>query len=508
MVSSWDPIRPGSVTDADLRGLEPSIAANGAVLDRAAGTEVAGRAAALVGSSIEDLCSDDSLPFLSHLVLGYGDLDVVRSRLLPRFFDFVQTDRGPGHVAQRDAEGDFHPWQSFAYLSLLHRQHPGSRAALDLDRLREVARHSRELNVDRGEELGHCLLAATALFPRPAELRFVFDRRACTFEQLLREALHAQWFGDFEVCRKFHLTEGICAAAFGRPDLGRYRELAGAAFRGQERVLRVLATLLRALTGPAHPGGVDAGLVSRLRSAAAIGGFLADHLFYAGHLLELHNVARQNHGPTMDRALIVSMVNDMNALLLRYLRTPEQIITYAVQLCHYRRALMTLLADEPAAAGTPAAGRPVRTAELSALFVPEPPDLRREIRPEFGTVLRECRRAVPHLPFRGTYGHFRRAHRPQWPRSLHYELLDYGDWIGAEIHVESTAARWARPHLRALAAHRQNWSPGVLDWDDDWWNGCGRLRIVHPPGSPPADVARAMATLVDLTEDALTGPAR
>lgn len=509
MEQAWNPIRPGVVAETELSAYQESIAANGAGLDRGSCAEVVDGAAAMVIDSIEDLRSDDSLPFLSHLCLGFGDLPAVRQHLVPRFFDFVQTHEGPGFVAQRDSEGDFHPWQSFAYLSLLRRQIPDCGRSIDADRLRDAAVHSRDLNVDRGEELGHGLLAAALLFSRPAELEFVFAGRAHTFEELLREALHAQWFGDFDVCRKFHLTEGIYAAAFQNPGLSRYRELAAAALDGQEGVLRLVAVLLRAIVEAGRTGSSDTGLVTRIRSAAGIGPFFADHLFYAGHLLELDNVVALHGGRRMDRGPVVSMINDMNRLLAPRLQTPREIITYAVQISHYRRALMTFLTDEPPSTSSGTCRPPQRQDGVASFFVREPPDARHAMRPEFEAALSACRSAVPDLPFRGTFGHFRRAHRAYWPRTLHYELLDYGDWIGAEIHLEGGSAMWARPHLSALAARWGGWpAPGILDWDGQWWNGRGRLRVVFPPGSSPETIARAMAALVDATgPDVLGGGA-
>src|SRR5258708_2239000 len=65
---------------------------------------------------ISDIIQRDSLPSLSHVLNGWGDVRIDGLRISDRFEDFLHyDDRGRPCILQCDPEGEFHPWQSFAY---------------------------------------------------------------------------------------------------------------------------------------------------------------------------------------------------------------------------------------------------------------------------------------------------------------------------------------------------------------------------------------------------------
>lgn len=154
-------------------------------------------------------------------------------------------------MPQADVEGDFRPWQSFAYALLAGVPRdtvmtPGG------DTLSSVIAHSTDLCVDEPEDLGHALVTLGMLpaVDRPAVLRF--GGVDTPVELLVGHAIRAHYLGHFWVCHMFHLTEGIVLAVARLPGLQRFAAYPTEFVAGQMRVLKVLAVLLRLL--PPAPG--------------------------------------------------------------------------------------------------------------------------------------------------------------------------------------------------------------------------------------------------------------
>jgi hypothetical protein len=442
-----------------------------------------------------DLISDDSLPGLAHTFLALGDLPEARTSLLLRIADFVETSGSRARIRQHHPEGDFHPWQSFAYLTLLDPA-AGDWTLTDGTTIREVARGSTDLAVEQAEELGHPLLAASWLFGDADVPPLRFGGTDLNVEEILRHALYAQWFGHFDVCRKFHLTEGIVSITARQTGLGPYRHLAAAALSGQYRVLEATAALTYGL---AHRLGDPQ--LAQLRTSLGLSDLFQDHLFYVGHLLELSNLAAAVGADTPSPLVLEPMINVVNAWLIEHLARGESLRSNVVQVSHYLRGLSHYLARRAPAwtvadvMAAPAAPFPF-AAETAALELP---------RPLFRSSLDAINRTAPEITLRGSLSHFRRYRPAHWPRPLHYELLDYGDWLGVEVHIESDDCLWARPVLLDLA-RRMVVPSGAdrIEFDPQWWLGRGRLRILFQDESDPARVARGFAELIQASEPALT----
>jgi len=122
-------------------------------------------------------------------------------------------------------------------------------------------------------------------------------------------------------------------------------------------------------------------------------------------------------------------------------------------------------------------------------------------RPRLAEILRRyAELAPPGLEARGGFEHFRRMGPPSWPRAVHYELLDYGVGVGAEIHLESDAMVALQEPLRGLEDPLARHFPDRrVEWDADWWRGRGRLRVLFDDSAPAEDVAAGLRKVIDLT---------
>jgi len=472
------------------------VLSNG-VLDTTSRAKVLELAERSVRRHRRELEEDDSVPFLAHAVLSQGNRRVGATSLLERLGEFVLA----GAMPQADVEGDFHPWQSFAYALLAGVPRdtvmtPGG------DTLGSVIAHSTNLCVDEPEDLGHALVTLGMLpaADRPAVLRFGgVDTPA---ELLVGHAIRAHYLGHFRVCRKFHLTEGIVLAVARLPGLQRFAAYPAELVAGQMRVLKVLAVLLRLLATPR----AQAELITKLQDALRLGPLFENHLFYSGHLLEIAGVAAA-HGHDTPVRWLNSVVNDTNTFLRGgLLDTPSPLKSTLVQMSHYHRALLSWTGG-PGGPGT-ATGTATGPRAWPGVRAADPPGPR----PRFVEVLdayealrdRSPTSPVSGFRLRGTFPHFRRAHAAGWPKQLHYEMLDYGDGVGVELHFESpqlgAVAQLVHSRTDALASVAAD----RVDWDPTWWRGTGRLRLHYGDARQAVDVANGMESLIACT----VGPLR
>jgi hypothetical protein len=370
--------------------------------------------------------------------------------------------------------------------------------------------------------LGHLLFALAVFDPDAAGPPFYMEDRRVEVRQLPEIAIHAHHFGTFEVCRKFHLTEGLCAATARVPGFELYRPHAEGFLDGQMIMLE-LFTLLMHKARQVQEGAPQHAALAELRQTLRIGVNLENHLFYAGHLVELAGLARlDGFALTKTQSNAVAfLLNEMNRTLVDWL--PHLSFTDCfLSLGHFRRAASLWAALEDAQAAD-------RTLPRSALRdyavdfdaspwsgpapAPEPvpagtvyevvwnaPQLRRV----FAAVLEAYVRTGPPealLP-RGRFDHFRRIGPGHWPRSVHYELLDHGSAVGAELHLEKDEVEPLKPMVRALTDRvRPLFPEAKVVWDDGWYKGRGRLVVYFPDGIAPDQIAAGIRKLVDLTYD-------
>jgi hypothetical protein len=476
---------------------------------------------------VEEVVDRDGMPHLAHVINGWGDARLRGRRLLEHFGAFVHRDEdGRPFVLQCDAEGDFHPWQGFAYAVMagvdLDQPLPGAGATLA-----EVARNSVYLQTSLGRELGHLLYGLAYLETDVEAVRtFFLDGQPFTARELMEHAVVAHFEGDFKTCKKIHLTEGICAAAARMTGFEDYREEAEIFLAGQLEQLYVLGVTLEEARR-VRAGETDAALLEDLRATLALGRWFENVVWQSGHLAELAALAAglgYAIAPEVEHSLAL-VINEVNALMAAFVPHVDFAANFLV-FGHYRRGVSLLL--ERAAAGREGrAVDPVRfTVDFDAVApavalppaavateVPGPAevfDLYQDAhagRPRFlDVVARYAAGARDGLEPRGAADHFRRIGPPTWPRALHYELLDYGDEIGAELHLESAAVRPLGPVLRDLADRVAARFPGRrVEWDPKWWRQSGRLRVVFDGAAPADDIAAGMRDLIAETWAAIDG---
>jgi hypothetical protein len=470
----------------------------------------------------------DSLPHNAHVLNGWGDICLKGRKISDRWNDFVHRDPSGGpSILQSDPEGEFHPWQSFAY-AIMAGVDPD--AALDetTHTLRTLSYHSRRLNTDSPHELGHLLFALAHLDPEGLGPDFVLNGRTHTPVDLFRLALACHRRGSFLVCRKFHLTEGLCAMSSRVPSMLSYIRETQEYLSQQMETLLALDFILHRL---ATTRKTDAQLVEELRAKLILGRFLENHLFYAGHAIELAAFATID-GFVIDDLYIACMkrvFNRLNAILLDLLPALEFEECF-LHLGHYRRALTLFqLLD--------ALSSKVCSTQMLTLYMLSIPNNgivaeasvskpleseRRDFPPGFDVVhatkfrnqdfekivATYNREAPPGLTARGGFSHFRRICPPMWPRAIHYEFLDYGEQVGIELHLEKDSVFAIAPLLQSMAVRLAHHFPEArVDWDPVWYKGRGRLRIIQEKRRLEAASA-SMQRLIELTQPKLDSPAR
>jgi hypothetical protein len=467
-------------------------------------------------SHVEEIVDRDGMPHLAHVINGWGNGRLRGRRLLEHFSQFIHRD-GDDHpyILQCDTEGDFHPWQGFAYAVMagldLGQVIPGTAVSLA-----EVARNSVYLQTDVGREMGHLLYGLAHLESKADDVRpFSLSGRTFTVREVMEHAVTAHVEGDFKTCKKIHLTEGICAAAARIDGLADYRGEAEAFLTGQLEQLHVLGVFLEQARLIHGGESIDQTLIDELRTALVLDRWFENLIWQAGHLAELAELAALlgYSIPIEQRRSLTLVINEVNALIPAFLPHIDFARHFLV-FGHYRRGVTLMLARERASAQQPEIDLAAFTVDFDDV-APISLDTSQQVpsgvfdlyldphssRAEFAEVVaRYAASARPGLEPRGRADHFRRIGPPSWPRALHYELLDYGDQIGVELHLESSAVRPLGPALEKLVAKvAARFVDRSVEWDPAWWRQSGRLRIQFGREVPAADIAAAMHVLIDAT---------
>lgn len=518
----WWPLDLSAAQEAEVEDFRNELAANRVRLDRASASAADEALCQAMASHIQGILERDSLPHLGHVVNGWGDAKWGGRRVLDAMELFVQRDgAGRPFILQCDPEGEFHPWQSLAY-SVMAGVAPARRIPPGNLTLEALAANCRSLQTKEGRELGHLLFALPQL---PAALRdprpFSMDGELLDLSDLVERGIEAHHFGRFMVCRKFHLTEGLCAVAALVPEMADHRDEAQGFLDGQLDMLLVLALVLREVRAVSE-GKQDRTALLGFREALAMGEEFENHCYYAGHLFELAALCaglgyRVEPAHFSAMAFIAGELNQLIPGLLPASVFDECFLHFG----HYRRGL-TLLTEIDRADSTALGPSQLArfTVDFDALPRRDWRSAARELppagvyrlapaqgtaRPAFEDAVSEYARLAPAgLSARGKGHHFRRMSLPSWPRSVHYELLDYGGAMGAEIHLESEDARAIAAEVQALLPHVQASFPGRrVEWDAGWSKGRGRLRVLFDPSTPPGEIAAGVRRLMDATLETL-----
>jgi hypothetical protein len=501
--------------------------------DRPAALRASTMLAEAMREHVHTIVDFDKLGSHAHIVNGWGNAPFEEGHLLDRYARSIhRTAKGAPHISQGSSEGDQHPWQSFAYAMM---------AGLDGNELvtgtgctlRELALNSCHLDTDDADELGHLLYAA-AMLRLPGTTEFELRTQKVNLCELADRAVDAHYEGSFTVCRKFHLTEGLCAIAAGGAGSSDLRGTAQGFLEGQLDQLTVFAAVVSGLRDARARGQKidERSVVADLRNSLVINTLVENHYYLAGHLIELATLAAGlGYTVRADQWAAARFIADeLNRLLPEYL-SRVWFPGCFLHLGHYRRAITLLdelaegsLLNGPAMARYTADLRSARRscatrrsrepAGDGVFSVASEPD---EMRPELAAVLQAYAEiAAPNLRALGGRNHFRRVLVPGWPRWLHFEILDYGSRalrsesaspttlesrggvIGLEVHIEQPNQGTLVAALRELASKSAGAGPlRRAEFDPSWHENSGRLRLPFPDETDPRETAGALQALIE-----------
>jgi hypothetical protein len=477
---------------------------------------------------IEGILDRDSLPALCHVMVGWGNFRIRGTSILQLYGRFVQVnqDRRPV-LLQCDPEGDFHPWQSIAY-AVMAGSDPYSSIPFGITKhtsLRELCLTSRNLNSSNPCDLGHLLYSLSYLDPDNSGGPFEFSGCTRTCSELFEMAIQAHLFGGFEVCRKFHLTEGLCLALNRITGLPRsHREQIQAFVTGQIDILFPLLVLVNEVHAEVVDGAIpNKFLIHEVQGSLLLGDCIENVYYYAGHIIELASLALSEGFAVTFRQLraveaILLKLNDVLPIVIRDAVFDECFLA----LGHYRRAmtLYRLLKHRKIVLDQQLSQRELA---MFTAKIPEGPNVipvsanasemfplssvrfaasRRHPDPWFEEVVEQYNLiADPSFMAYGHFDHFRRICPQSWPRSVHYEFLLYSNQhIGIELHIEGvgldTVASMVREYLPRLT---QSFNLCCVEWDPQWWKSRGRLRVIYSMETTPRSIALGMKTLISET---------
>jgi hypothetical protein len=521
----WWPLSLSKAASAIYQRFCIRLAKTSIELNRRSVRNAASLLAQEMKTDLSEILERDSLPDYGHIINGWGDGTFGGKRISSRLDGFIHFDpMQKPLILQKDPEGEFHPWQSFAYgvMAGLSAHSRFSAAGITLGQL---SCNSTFFNIDPAEshELGHALFALSFLDSNPMEKVFYLKGHKRGVDDLMREALDSHQSGSFKVCRKFHLTEGLCAMTARVVACKVYRQAVEYFLAGQLDMLVLLALMLNETHGQgrAQHEGLPS-LVLELREALVLDNYIENYYYYAGHLLEVGTLAliEGYRLSKLHRNAMVFVANCLNEFITQIL--PH--ITFQdcfLHFGHYRRGITLLLEcerDIPPSRSNHNKFRhytvnfdKTRSSTIRSQSNLITPFLSNGIyavardshqpRNRFETVLKQyAKHCMPTFCISGKYNHFRRISPKWWPRSFHYEFLDYGSQIGVEIHLESDwvvrfadNVKWFVPRLTKDFPHQ------IVEWDGEWWGKRGRLRVLFDDSTDAQVVAAAMHQLIKRT---------
>ena len=209
--------------------------------------------------------------------------------------------------------------------------------------LQALANNSLDLNTDDETDLGHFLYTVANMHPEERPNKAIFSRRSHDIEYIIHAAVEGHFYGGFEVCRKFHLTEGLCAISQIHNAVD--RNVIDGFLRGQLSSLEPLAAIVCLIK---YHVDLDleempsqaSGLLTALRRLLVLGDAVENVYYYAGHLIELAAVGvRAGYDtPKAYAPLIVLITSHLDSLLDKIqddLAFAESFYAFA----HYRRGI-------------------------------------------------------------------------------------------------------------------------------------------------------------------------
>lgn len=485
----------------------------------------------MMKSNLQDILDRDSIPNLCHILNGWGNSKFEGRLLVDHLSSFIfLRDGNSPFIEQCTTEGDFHPWQSFAY-SAMAGINGETMVGDTCFSLKQLMEGSVRINHNEGEELGHLLFALAYYFKgsKDAELKFQFDNGLFNSEELLNWAIENHFTGSFRVCRKFHLTEGICAMASLNPNFQEYKLVAQKFLEGQVDLIILISIILdESIQAIQNKESLyKESLASELREELVILDYLENHIYYAGHIIELASLALLMGYEISEPQLnaIKSVINKLNAIIPLY--APQMsFVDCFLGFGHYRRAITLFSAIEKSenkndwnllnkyevnfneiksvSFTEEEINRAIEYVNSNVFKVTDPQD---QINPFLNKVITHYNLVgnIEEFPLRGKFSHFRRVCPSNWPKSVHFEMLDYGEKVkkfGIEIHLENLEVKYIANDFFDLKSYLEQELKNIeFIIDDKWYKGCGRLYALFTYEDKPEIIAESFLKLIELTKD-------
>lgn len=464
---------------------------------------------------IDDIVDRDGMPYYCHVINGWGNILHGKNRITDYIEGFVfKAKNGQPRILQYSSEGDFHPWQTFAYLAM---NGVSPDAKIGKFTISDVLKNSNFFNIPTSEshDFGH-MMFAYAQFMDTTDLRFHFKDQELGLREVIEKAIQAHHTGPFTVCRKIHLTEGLIALTQKFDEFKDLRSTNEHFLHGQLEILKVLGTVLSCVNEEKEKE-----TVTYLQDLLKIGPFIENLAFYVGHIVEL-SVFAVHYGMEIPKEYQVYAnfcINRINELIHIY-QDQFEFEECFLHLGHYRRSItlfqtldfndQKILAEElekftldmnnPTPVkdlGIDQEKSFIKTAMYEVKYDPFFEEVIALSDNKFGEDLRS----------RGRFPHFRRIIPKGWPRYLHYEYMLEGSEISVELHLESSYSEVLKEHLKQYETElRERFADGNLVSDADWFSGRGYrfgLKFDRQQASKE-NIVQRMEELIDATSAKLS----
>ncbi len=525
----WFPIALSDLEKEALKKLKSTIQQTPQELDSNLLNKVDKKVNILLKNNVKTIVERNSLPNLSHLICGWGNFMYEGAPIIEKMEDFIFYKNNQPYIKQCDPEGDFHPWQSLAYTSM---------AGVDFNKvkvknhsLKDLAFNSVWINKNKGEELGHLLFAFANNYEKnDLENIFYLGGVSHNLEELIHRGIDAHDYGGFEVCRKFHLSEGLCAITSKVPYLEKYKPDAQRFLDGQTEMVGLIQLIFEQIL---NEDG-DLTLLTSIRDKMVILSYFENHVYYLGHAIENACFGMLN-GFKIDMVhynLMIKAVNTANRFLYHFGLDAISFLESFLSLGHYRRASLLLHeiskhVDENLnldADFNINEKLKLYTVDLDAIQEENPASTPKDtdeqhykeyflfsikdysVLPRLNEVLENEILKESTLELKGGFEHFRRYHPNKWPRSVHFEIVQYtlNNSIGVELHIEDIAYKDLFSDLEEIHQHIQANVPELEVLIDKTWYNCGRIYMLYNEEVATNKIIEDFIKLIALSEEKIS----
>jgi hypothetical protein len=469
----------------------------------------------LMVNNIHNIIDRDGMPYYCHIINGWGNVVYEGKTIIDYMETFVHLNKkGLPHIRQNSPEGDFHPWQTFAYLAMSGFEKEGR---IGRHSIIETVKNSNVINLPSTEshDFGHLLFGYAYFLDNP-DLEFTFKDTKLKFGQLLEKAIESHENGPFTVCRKVHLTEGIIATTNKFKEFEHLRKYNEYFLHGQLEILKLLGSLLYFLKTNT---GKDT--ILYLQDLLKVGPYVENLSFYVGHLVELAMFA-VHYGMTIPKEYLLFCnytINRMNELIGIYQNDFEFEHCF-LHLGHYRRSITLfkdLNFDCQKISSEILADFTLELNGITAISKSKKLGKRNEFLKtahyevtfddSFEELINYSDKLLGNdLKARGRFPHFRRIIPNGWPRFLHYEYLLEENNVLIELHMESGFNEALKELLKKNESKlKEMFNPNELHVDDKWFGGNGyRIGLKFKQNATTKEeIAKKMEMLINATSPEL-----